>query len=44
MQYPSSMQKLKAEIKEINPTMPPGGNAWVVEDGQGVDSVQEILH
>ena len=24
--------------------MPPRGNAWVVEEGHGVDSVQERLH
>ena len=44
MQYPSSVDKLKAGIEEINPSMPPRGNAWVVEEGQGADSVQEILH
>ena len=44
MQYPSSMQKLKAEIKEINPTMPPRWNAWVVKEVQGADSMQERLH
>ena len=44
MQYPSGVDKLKAEIDEINPIMPLRGNGWVVEEGQGVDSVQEILH
>ena len=44
MQYPSGVDKLKAGIEEINPTMPPRGNAWVVEEGQGLESVQEILH
>ena len=39
MQYPSYMDKLKDGIEEINPAMPPRGNAWVVEEGQGVDSV-----
>ena len=37
MQYPSCVEKLKARIEEINPTMPPRGNAWVVEEGQGVN-------
>ena len=44
MQYPSGVDKLRVGIEEINPVMPPRGNAWVVEEGQGVDSVQEILH
>ena len=44
MQYPSGVDKLKAGIEEINPVMPSRGNAWVVEEGQGADSVQEILH
>ena len=44
MQYPSGVDKLKARIEEINPAMLPRGNAWVVEEGQGADSVQERLH
>ena len=44
MQYPSDVDKLKVGIEEINPAMPPRGNAWVVEEGRGVDSVEEILH
>ena len=44
MQYPSGVDKLKAGIQEINPAMPLRGNSWVVEEGQGVDSVQEIIH
>ena len=44
MQYPSGMDKLKAGIEEINLAMPPRGNAWVVEEGQGTDLVQERLH
>ena len=44
MQYPSGMDTLKARIEEINPTVPPRGNAWVFEEGQGADSVQERLH
>ena len=44
MQYPSGIEKLIAEIEEINPTMPPRGKAQVVEEGQGVDLVQERLH
>ena len=44
MQQPSNVDKLKAGIEEINPAMPLRGNAWVVEEGQGADSVQEILH
>ena len=44
MQYPSGVNKLKAGIEEIDPTMPPKGNAWVVEEGQGADLVQERLH
>ena len=44
MQYPSGMEKLKARIEEINAAMPPRGNAWVVEEGQGAELVQEILH
>ena len=30
MQYPSGVDKLKVGIEEINPAMPPRGNAWVV--------------
>ena len=44
MQYPSDVEKLKAGIEEINPAMPLRGNAWVVEEGQGADSVEKILH
>ena len=44
MQYPSGMEKLKVGIEEINFVMPPRGNVWVVEEGQGVDSVHKILH
>ena len=44
MQYPSGVDKLKAGIEESNPAMPPRGNAWVVEERQGADSVQERLH
>ena len=33
MQYPYDVDKLKAGIEEINPSMPPRGNAWVVEEG-----------
>ena len=44
MQYPSGMEKLKVGIEEINLAMPPRGNAWVVEEGQGADSVQERIH
>ena len=36
--------ELKAGIEEINPAMPPRGNAWVVEEGHGADLVQERLH
>ena len=32
MEYPSGMEKLKVGIEEINPTMPPRGNGWVVEE------------
>ena len=38
------MEKLIAGIEKIGPSMPPRGNARVVEEGQGVDSVHEILH
>ena len=41
MQYPSDVEKLKARIEEINPSMPPRGNAWVVEEVHGAESVQE---
>ena len=44
MQYPSGVDKLKVVIEEINPAMPLRGNAWVVEEGQGADLVQERLH
>ena len=44
MQYPSNVDKLKAGIEEINPAMPPRGNAWVVEEVQGDESMQERLH
>ena len=44
MQYPSDVEKLKARIEEINHVMLPRGNAWVVEEGQGVELVQERLH
>ena len=44
MQYPSDMDTLISGIEEINPAIPPRGNAWVVEEGQGIESVQEILH
>ena len=44
MQYPYGVEKLKAGIEEFNPSMPPRGNSWVVEEGQGADSVQEIIH
>ena len=44
MQYPSSMEKLIAGIEEINPSMPSRANDQVVEEGQVVDSVQEIFH
>ena len=44
MQYPSSVEKLKDRIEEINPAKPLRGNAWVVEAGQGVDSGKEIIH
>ena len=44
MQYPYGMEKLIAIFEEINPAMPPRGNSRVVEEGQGVDSVQERLH
>ena len=44
MQYPSDVDKLKARIEEINLAIPLRGNAWVVEEGQGVDLVQERLH
>ena len=44
MQYPSDVGKLKAGIEEINPAMPPRGNALFVEEGQGADSGQERLH
>ena len=43
MQYPSSVEKLKDRIEEINPAKPLRGNAWVVEEGQGADLVHEIL-
>ena len=33
------MEKLKAGIEEINPSMPLIGNAWVVEEGDDFDSV-----
>ena len=33
MQYPSGVDKLKAEIEEINPIMPLRGNAWFIEEG-----------
>ena len=39
MQYPYGVEKLKAGIEEFNPDMPPRGNALVVEEVQGVDSV-----
>ena len=32
MQYQSSIEKLIAEIEEINPAMPPRENSWVVEE------------
>ena len=44
MQYPSDMDTFKAGIEENNPAMPRRGNSWVVEEGQGADSVQERLH
>ena len=44
MQYSSDVEKLKVVIEEINHAMPPRGNSWVVEEGQGVDLVQERLH
>ena len=44
MLYPADMDSVKDGIDEINHVMPPRGNSWVVEEGQGVDSVQEILH
>ena len=44
MQYPSDVDKLKDRIEEINHAIPPRGNAWVVEEGQGVDSGKERLH
>ena len=44
MQYPSGVDKLKAGIEEINPAMPPRGNAWVVEERQGADSMQQPKH
>ena len=44
MQYPSGMEKLIVGIEEINHGMPSRGNAWVVEEGQGVDLVQERRH
>ena len=34
MQYPYRVDKLKVGIEEINPTMPPRGNSWVVEEGR----------
>ena len=36
--------EIKDGIEEINLAMPLRGNAWVVEEGQGADSVQEIIH
>ena len=39
MQYPSDVDKLKVGIEEINLAMPLRGNAWVVEERQGADSV-----
>ena len=39
MQCPSDMDTLIVGIEEINPTMPLRGNAWVVEEGQGAESV-----
>ena len=39
IQYPSGVEKLKVGIEEINPAMPLRGNSWVVEEGQGVESV-----
>ena len=44
MQYQSDVDKLKTGIEEINIAMPPRGNGWVVEEGHGADSGQEILH
>ena len=44
MQYPYGVEKLKNGIEEFNPAMPPRGNAWVAEEGQAADLVQEILH
>ena len=40
MQYPSGVDKLKARIEEINPSMPSRGNARDVEEGQGVERLQ----
>ena len=37
-------EKQHVGIEEINPIMQPRGNSWVVEEGQGVDLVQERLH
>ena len=44
MKYPYGVDKLKAGIEEIDPAMPPRRNSWVVEEGQGAESLQEILH
>ena len=44
IEYPFGMEKLIAGIEEINPAMPSRGNYQVVEEGQGVDSMQKILH
>ena len=44
MRYPSVVDKLKAGFEEINPSMPHRGNAQVVEEGQGVELVQERIH
>ena len=38
------MEKLKTGIEEINPAMLSRENSWVAEEGQGADTVQEILH
>ena len=39
MQNPCGVEKLKSRIEDINLAIPPRGNAWVVEEGQGADSV-----
>ena len=44
MQYPADMDNVKYGIDEINHAMPPKENAWVVEEGEGSESMGERLH